>query len=242
MKTQNLKISILATASALLLSACGATSAQTSGSTDLASRDTAKAVAACNIMTGPEISARLKAFGDNKGGYRFDMAFVKLTALATTFNNDAAYIKMFRWLASPNGYVYLDPNALSFYVYNPQTQTPVTGWVTSLRWSDVATAAQSMGHSNATSFFNSMQIVVNVADAAGEYDALQITNYDASTNKATSQSDALLPLFYASPADYAYETNGLNRAGVLKGMHPFASQHGNHSSSQYAQMAQSYCF
>lgn len=243
MKTLTLKLTLLAITSTLL-SACAATKAPIDGSTDLSSRDvnTTKAVASCNVMNGPEISAKLKAFTDTNGTPRFDLAYVKFTSLANSFNSGTGYIKMYRWMAYSTGYTYLDPNALSFYVYNPQTNSAVTGWVTTLKWSDISTAAQSLGHSTPSSFFNAMQIIVNVADAAGEYDVLQITNYDGSTHKATSQSDALLPLFYASPADYAYETNGLARANVLRALHPFNSQDKQYTGAQYAQMAQSYCF
>lgn len=243
MKTLNLKISLLALAS-VVLSACGVHQGPVDGSTDLSSRDTnlTKAVAFCNIMTGPETSGLLKAFRDTNGTLRFDLTYLKLTSVASSFTNDTGYIRMYRWQAAPTGYVYLDPNPLSFYIHNPQTNSAVTGWVSTLKWSDISTAAQSLGYNNPTSFFNAMQIIVNVADAAGEYDVLQVTNYDSTTHKATSQTDALLPLFYASPAEYAFETNGMTRANVLRGLHPYANLGGQYTGAQYAQMAQSYCF
>lgn len=246
--TKQLFTTILALSTALLLSACGANNQ--AGSSDLSSRlptDTSssstKPVAYCNEAKGTEITARLKVYTDTSNTVRMDYVYARLTSLPNNFKQDQSYISMWKWLANSTGYTYLDSTPLEFIVVNPSNGQALTGWKKTLRWSDVVVAASGMGITDPQTFFNSVSILVNLKDTQGEYDVLKITNYDLSTNKAISQTDGLLPLFYANPADYAYEANGASRAGVLQGLHPFKNYAGQgYSSSQFQSMSQNFCF
>jgi hypothetical protein len=249
MKT-NLKNTILVVTAALALSAC-APRGSDSGTSDLTSRlpdtntsSSTKPLAYCNQATASDITAKLRAYVDpSTNTVRMDYMLVRLTALPANFKSDTAYISMFRWLANTSGAASLDSTALSFYIMNPNTGLAITSWKTTLRWSDVSTAASSLGYSDPTSFFAAMKIVVNIKDTNGDYDVLRIVNYELSTNKASGQVDALMPLFYANPADYATESTGAGRAAVLTSLHPFKSSiSSGYTSSQFQSMANSYCF
>lgn len=235
---------ILLVAVAVLLSACANNQ---SGSLDSSSRivdtNSTKPIAQCNEIKGSQINAKLKAYVDSANNIRMDYVNARITAIPSTFKDDKSYISMWKWLASPSGSPYIDGTALQFILLNPSTGLALTDWKSALRWSDVASAASTMGITDAQTFFNSVNIVVNLKDSNGEYDALNISLYDASTNKATSQTDGLLPLFYADPAHYAFEANGASRATVLQNLHPFKNLLGQgYTSAQFLSMSQSLCF
>ncbi len=249
MKTTNkLFTSILTISAALFLSACGASKQQT-GFIDNSSRvvpntsSATKPLAYCNQGTGTEISAKLKAYTDASNIARMDYVYVRMTALPKNFTSDSTYISMWKWLSNSGGYTYLDSSALRFILVNASTGQALTDWKTTLRWSDVSSIATNMTATSVEDFFSKVNILVDLKDVQGEYDVLKITNYDVLTNKSVSQTDALLPMFYANPADYAYEANGAERAQVLQGLHPFKNQlNQGFSSAQFEAMAKNLCF
>lgn len=237
---------ILTLSAAAFLTACGAS--KQVGSSDFSSRttnatSTTKPLAYCSQGTGLEINANLKAFTDAANTVQMNYVYVRMTSLPTDFTADKSYISMWKWLSNSSGYTYLDSTALKFILVNAATGQALTDWKNTLRWSDVSALATNLGASDAQSFFNQVNILVDLKDVQGEYDVLKITNYDMATNKAISQTDALLPLFYANPADYAYENNGAARAEVLQGLHPlknYANQ--GFSSEQFLSMTNNFCF
>ncbi|WP_374078976.1 hypothetical protein [Bdellovibrio bacteriovorus] len=246
--TKQIFSTILTLSAVAFLTACG--SSNQVGSSDLSSRlpiDTSssstKPVSYCNQATGTEITAKLRAYVDSSNTVRMDYAYARLTALPTNFKTDKTYISMWKWMTNSSGASHLDSTPLNFLVANATTGQILTAWKTTLRWSDVVTIASGMGITDPQTFFNSVNILVDLKDTQGEYDVLKITNYDLSTNKALSQTDGLLPLFYANPADYATESNGAARAQVLRDLHPFKNYVGQgYSASQFQSMAQGLCF
>lgn len=249
MKTTNKLFSaILTISSALLLSACGA-SKQQAGVIDDSSRvvpntsSTTKPIAYCNQATGSEISAKLRAYTDASNVARMDYIYVRMTALPASFSSDSTYISMWKWLSNSGGYTYLDSSALRFILVSASNGQALTDWKTTLRWSDVSSIAAKMSATTPEAFFAQVNILVDLKDVQGDYDVLKITNYDVLTNKSVSQTDALLPLFYANPADYAFEANGGERAQVLQGLHPFKNQlNQGFTSAQFEAMAKNLCF
>ncbi|KHD89314.1 MAG: hypothetical protein OM95_04080 [Bdellovibrio sp. ArHS] len=245
--SKQLLTTILTLTATALLTACG--SSNTAGSSDFSSRvtdtttSTTKSVAYCNQRSANDITAKVKAYTDSSNYVRMDYVYARLTSLPATFKSDSSYISMWKWLANSNGNTQLDNTPLQFIIVHPTTGQALTGWMTTMRWSDVATVASALGVTDPQTFFSAVNILVNLKDTQGEYDVLKVTNYDSSSNKALNALDLLLPAFYANPADYAYETNGSARAGVLKTLHPFANYlNQGYSTSQFVSMANNYCF
>lgn len=248
--SKQLTNSILVLTVAALLSAC-APRGSDSSSMDQSSRlpepngtSSTKALAYCNQAAGTDITAKLRAYVDPSSGIvRMDYMVLRLTALPASFSSGSSYISMWKWLSNASGNTYLDSTPLNFMILNPKTGLALTNWKTTVRWADVSTAASSLGYSDAQSFFNAMKIVVDLKDTQGEYDVLRISSYDVSTNQSLSQVDALMPLFYANPADYAFEPNGSARSSALQALHPFKSQASSgYTSAQFATMSNGYCF
>lgn len=245
--SKQLFTTILTFSAVAFLTACGS-SKNAVGTSDFSSRSTdtstsSKPLAYCNQVTGTEISAKLKTYTDSSSTVRMDYVNVRLTAIPSNFEDSTTYIAMWKWLANSSGNTYLDSTALKFILVNASTGQAITGWKNTLRWSDVSAIAKNMSYSDAATFFANVNILVDLKDANGEYDVLKITNYSVSTNKAVSQADALLPLFYANPADYAYESTGAGRAQVLQDLHPlknYANQ--GFSAAQFQSMTNNFCF
>ncbi|MEK2644808.1 hypothetical protein [Bdellovibrio sp. BCCA] len=247
--TKQIFTTILTLSAVAFLTACG--SSNQVGSSDLSSRVTptgntsssTKPLAYCNQASGSDITAKLRAYVDSSNNVRMDYAYARLTALPATFKSDQTYIAMWKWMTNTSGATYLDPTPLQFLVANASTGQVLTAWKTTLRWSDVVTIASGMGITDPQTFFNSVNILVDLKDTQGEYDVLRISNYDLSTNKMLNQVDGLLPLFYANPADYAFEATGATRATVLQNLHPFKNyKDQGYSAAQFTSMAQGLCF
>lgn len=235
-------------AGAALMTGCGSSGAQSS--TDFASRGVIsdvsdsdkKALAVCNQTIGTNLSARQMAYTEGSN-YRMDLVWVKLTALPTDFSSGASYISMWKWLANSNGSTYLDSSAVPVALYDTQTKKFITNWGTSIKWTDISSMALSMGYSSPTSFFGRVIILANLKDSNGEYDALKISVYNSSTNKAVNEINGLLPLFSANPNAYAVESSGAARATVLQKLHPFFTyKSAGYTTAQFQSMAQNYCF
>ncbi|XGC81842.1 hypothetical protein ACES2L_05020 [Bdellovibrio bacteriovorus] len=246
-KQQIINVLLTLTAAALLV---GCSKGAQVGSEDFSSRVTesditassAKPLAYCNQAVGTEITSKMKVYTENNA-VRMDLVYVRMTAVPASFKNDQSYISMWKWLSNSAGNTYLDSSALEFILVDATNNQALTNWKTTLKWSDVAAAASGLGITDPTTFFNRVNILVNLKDAQGEYDALKITHYNLSTHKAISQTDGLLPMFYANPNDYATEASGQARAEVLKNLHPFANQVGQgFSSTQFQSMANAFCF
>lgn len=222
-----------------------------SSSTDLSSRslDTGpgntKTLAVCNqaTMDSSSMSANMKAATNAAGtSYRLDQAILKLSSVSSDFVNGSDYVNLWRWMASTSNSTYIDPTPLNFYLYDTQTAQPITGLKSSLKWADVSATATTWGLDSAA-FFQRVVLVVDLRDVNGEFDVLKLSRYSSSTNAVVDNLDMLLPLFYANPADYAYESNGALRATVLQNLHPFMNMSGQGwSTSQFASASNSYCF
>ncbi len=247
--TKQICSTLLTLAAATLLTACGASNQQVAGSTDSASRESTetlgdaqtKYLAYCNQGSAAEINGKMKAFVDSSNYVRMEYVYLRLMTLPATFKAGNSYISLWKWMANPSGYTNLDPSPLSFALMNPSTGQYLTSWKTVLKWSDVSTIASGMGHTDPQTFFNSVNILVDLKDPNGQYDVLKVASYDSSTDKAVHTMDALLPLFAANPRDYAND-NGSVRAGVLQNLHPFKATAGQFTTQQYQAMANNFCF
>lgn len=202
-----------------------------------------KSVAICNEGSSSSTALKLKASTNSAGtAYRMDQVFMKLTTVPSGFTAGTDYFNFWRWMASSSNSTYIDPTPLSFYLYDTQTNQAVTGVRNSLKWSDVSGTASTWGV-DAAGFFQRVILVIDVRDANGEFDVIKTARYNLSSNALAESIDTLLPLFYANPSDYAYESNGTTRASSLTALHPFKSMIGQGwSTSQFVSASNSYCF
>lgn len=227
-----------------MLSACakGTPEANSNFSSNLPDPNAEKPVAYCNSATKNNTSVKLKVYTDAAKNIRTDYMYAKFSEVPSTFGTGVSYISMWKWQATGAATPSLDSTALKFMLLNPKSGLAITNWISILNWADVKSAATQMGHSDAISFLNAVILVIDLKDQSGAYQALKISHYASTTQKAISDIDLLLPAFHANPADYALEgSTGSQRASVLKNLHPFAYNSGL-TSAQYGTLAQSLCF
>ncbi|QDK37139.1 hypothetical protein [Bdellovibrio sp. NC01] len=249
MKNSNLLKTLLVLSIAAMMTACG--SNQTTGTSDLSSRSTTtvtdaanKATALCNQGSKDGMTMKLKAFTNSSGSVDLSYVWVRMTALPTGFAAGSSSISFYKWMGNSSGSTYLDPAKLNFVLWDSQTGSYITTtWTTSLKWSDVSTTAQGLGIYDAQTFFNRVNILVYLNDAAGQYDVLKVASYVSTSTAAQSQMDVLLPPYSANPAAYATESDGTTRNSALQALHPFKTLiSSGYTTTQFQSMAQSYCF
>ncbi|MDG0817782.1 hypothetical protein [Bdellovibrio svalbardensis] len=251
MTNANLLKTVLILSLAAMMTACGSNQ-QASGTNDLSSRSNTtsgtdaanKAVASCNQGSGSGIGVKLKSYTNAAGALDMSYVWVKMATLPSGFSSNTSSISFFKWLGNPTGSTYLDPAKLNFVIQDPTTgQYLLSTWTTSLKWSDVSTTAQSIGITDAQTFFNRVNILVYLNDAQGAYDVLKVASYTSSSTAVASQMDILLPPYSANPAAYATEADGSARNSALQSLHPFKSMTSQGwTTAQYQSMAQSFCF
>lgn len=224
-----------------LLTACGSNN-QPQG-TDFSSRlpndqlvDSNKAIAYCNQASNSSITVRTQSYTENNV-VRMDYVFARITQIPANFTANDSYIAMWRWMANASGQASLDQTPLSFRLALRSNGQALTDWKTTLRWSDVSSVATANGYSDATAFFNNVNILVNLRDVQGDYDALKVSLYSTS-NVTISQVDSLLPPFHANPAHYAVDAYGATRASILQSLHPFKSMS---TSTDFRSIANQFC-
>ena len=244
MKSLNLKLTFLVLLSSSLL-ACSS-DPEFAGSLDSSSRlqdtSTQKPLAYCNEFKNDSDDIRAKAYSDSAGNIRQDLMLFKAITLPSTFPQDTSYLSFFKWKAASTTAPYLNTTALKFALYDSASDQYLTQWLTSMRWRDISALAASKGTPHPQDFFKNVQILVNLEDSAGEYDAIRIVEYHYQTNKAQTQIDGLLPLFHANPTDYAVEADGTQRALALQKIHPFKDLKGQRSATEFSSMANAFCF
>ncbi len=91
------------------------------------------------------------------------------------------------------------------------------------------------------SLANGLYIQLN-DDSINPYQVIKAVVYNSS-GTVVSQVNSLIPGYYASPADYQFNTDGTARAAILQSLHPLSAQIGSGASAaQYAQTITAFCF
>lgn len=220
-----------------LLTACGSSSPQ---SADLSSRGTGeviptKTMSYCNKAVGSTVSYKLMAQYTN-GSYDPNWAHVRLYNTPAGFDNSSVVIQFFKGFAQSDSILSMGTGAISFALYDLQTGAYLNNGASysSLKWDDVKNLISG---ATVQDFKNRVMLVLYLDDSAGQYTVLRAQTAAAAGGSAIDMIDALIPAFYASPADYAYKSNGSVRESVLRNMHPFKSVVGG----DYAAMALQLC-
>lgn len=240
--TLNILKSALTLSTVALLTACGSNN-QVPQSNDFSSRlpgdqvvDSNKAIAYCNQASNSSITVRTQSYTENNV-VRMDYVFARITQVPANFTSNDSYIAMWRWMANASGQSNLDQTPLRFRLALRSNGQALTDWTTTLRWGNVSSVAAAYGYNDASTFFNNVNILVELRDELGDYDALKVSLYSTS-NAVLSQVDSLLPPFHANPAHYAVDNHGAQRASILQSLHPFKSMS---TATDFRSIANSYC-
>jgi hypothetical protein len=215
---------------------------------DLASRDIDSSgsnsyLAYCNQGSAANYTVKLQAYvASSTNQINYNYAVMRLSSVPSTFTGGTSHFALWKWYADSSNAVTFNQTALQFYVYDTSTGDAITGWINTLKWSDISAKYASSGLTVAN-FLARLNIIVYLDDPNAQYDVLELASYTTSTGALIGQLDMLLPVFAANPNDYATEANGSARAARLKALHPFASQaSAGLTSAQFQTMSQNYCF
>jgi hypothetical protein len=209
-----------------LLSACGSSTNLNAGQ-DLSSTglDATKPIAKCNKTGTSTLSFKIAA---QVSGSSFDpnWANLYLTNLPTGFEAGSSMINFFKGQAANDTQLGYDSTTVPFAIYDRSTSTYLNngGAYTSLKWSDVQNLIPGV---SAAAFMSRVIFVLSLNDPNSSYQVLTVTSNNISDNSIIEAIPALLPTFYANPADYAIKSNGTPRETVLKNLHPLKNQTGD---------------
>lgn len=241
--TMKAKLALVASL-ALSLAACGG-GGSSPNSIDLASRststtDTTKAWVQCNAATGTNFDVHLASVTEN-GTLRNDLMYVRIARVPSDFKTNSIYFQLFRWQGNGAGSTYLDPTPLNFEIWDQQSNTLLLSSRSSVRWTDVSTAASQLGLSDATSFFRRVVLKTDLRDPNANFDALMTVLYNTDNTKR-EYVNALLPVFDANPTNYATDSDGSARNQALMNLHPFRSSIGQGwTTADYVARANTFC-
>jgi hypothetical protein len=245
MKTQTtLKAALLLTILAIL-TACGSQKAD--DNSDFASRtpvtttatSSSSAVLYCNQKSQGGITAKVMVYTDSANQVRNDFMKIKFTQIPASFGT-GDYIQFFRWQANTSNQVYIDPVPLQAR-FEALNGTVLTNFSSVIYWSQVSDIATKSGITDVLTFFQNVRLIVDTRDPQANFDVLKVAMYNSS-NTNTVNMDILMPVFAASPSDYAKDS-GATRASNLQALHPFANMINQAwTPAQYQSMGNSYCF
>lgn len=224
-----------------LLTACGSSRSSDQGQ-DLASVGAAapaavsseKPIAVCNKAGSSTLGFTLMAQVSGSG-YDPNYANLFLRNLPTGFEAGTSFIQFSKGQATSDTTVGYATAPIKFAIFDTQTSSYLnsTQTFTSLKWSDVQNLISG---ATAASFMNRVIFVMLLQDPNSEFQVLTAASYASSDNSVIEAVPALLPTFYANPADYAIRANGSARQSVLKNLHPFKNETQN-----FANLADDLC-
>ena len=218
--------------------ACGKSSGGGDSASAAGGTTTADATvnAQCNSFydtAGSRLAGRIATFYDASNVFVEDKLRVRVSTLASSFDQGGYSLQFFRWKADSSGNTSLDSTPLSFTIY--YGATAISSAMTSISASTAASIRQQYGLGNTSSeFFNQVSVVVSGVD--NSWDVLKTVLYNGTT--AVAQADALMPLFLANPTSYSS-----SHPGVLAGLHPFYADRANgYTDAQWVQVSNKNCF
>ncbi len=222
-----------------LLSACGASNTP-NASSDFASTGTSttssvsKPLATCNKAASSDFAFKLAA---QLSGLFYDPSWMNLylTALPSSFEAQSTYIIFFKGQATSDSVLTYNTTPVPFAMWDTQTNSYLNGgqFYNSLKWSDAASLISGI---SASAFMSRVIFVLNLQDPSSAYQTLSASIFNISNNSGVEGIQALLPTFYANPADYAVKPTGFTRETVLQNLHPLKGQSGD-----FASLASSLC-
>ena len=227
--TQNL-IKIIAILSIALLTSCGTSKSNNSGSTEMSSRvevDSSKPLASCSQLNDANLNLNIANAIDSNGQANEQWIKVKFNYLSSELTQAGYHYKFYKWRVINNS-VQLDQNPLEFYAYNLSNGQSLSTGMTGDFLTNINTR---VGY-----FINLKDDVQN------PYQVLKVVAYKTDGTIA-AQANVLIPQFLANPNDYKLNPDGTQRADLLESMHPLKNTDiSSWNSNQIQQYFDQYCF
>ncbi|MBC7420295.1 MAG: hypothetical protein H7328_06155 [Bdellovibrio sp.] len=185
-----------------------------------------KTLAQCNRSTNTNMTFNTAVPQNSNGTYSSDVIKMKFSYLSVAATASGNTIRFFKWRVL-NGSADLDSTPLNIYAYNISTGQSLSNAATSY---PTAQIGQAVG------------FYIQLNDPAESYQVIKAVVYD--TNGAiVSNMNSLIPAFYASPADYQFNSDGTARSSTLQALHPLNSQiAAGLTPAQSVQTLNTYCF
>lgn len=219
---------ILSCAFVVTLTACGSSKKATFISEQASRTDldaNSKPLAYCNRANGLALSYKIMAqYVD--GNYDPNWAHVRLYSVPGGFDSNLNYIQFWKGAANSDTNIVHNTTPISFSVFDLQAQKYLKQGLTVLNWNDVKDLIPGV---SVSTFLSRVMLVMDLQDPSGQSTVFTAAAYGTASNALQDSANALIPAFYASPADYAYKSNGAPRESVLRNMHPLNGQSGNYS-------------
>jgi hypothetical protein len=227
--------------------ACGA-SKSGSGSSEFASRSevnmtsTTKALAACSQSIDATSQVQAITGAVSNDGQKVDPNYinVKIQNLPASFTN-GSYISLWKWYAEPSGFTFISSSPISYKLIHIETGAELTGFVTSLSWSNLAKIATALNATTPNELFKKVKLYAYINDPTFQFDAITVGFHNPTTGIANERVDALIPVFAADPRIYAVDGTG-TRDMRLQKLHPFYyTDYSTWSVNSFQQMANELC-
>lgn len=218
-----LKVTLIITVIGLL-TACGTSKSETPTvqSSNRFDVNSQKALALCNKGSDANFSFNTSIVSAESGQISTQMIKFKFNFLNAEITKPGNVIKFFKWRIS-NGQAVLSETALEVSAYDSATGQTTGASTNSL-------IANQLG--------NTQNFYINLADPEALFQVLKVVAYN-SEGKVIGNLNSLIPAFYASPADYQFNSDGSARAQILQDMHLLKSSTATGSAAQFFNQ---YCF
>lgn len=212
-----------------LLTACGSSKSNSSPTVSSSNRfdiNSQKSLANCNKSVDTNFSFNTSIVTDQNGQPSTEFIKFKFNFINANITKAGNVLKFFKWRVA-NGQSVLSETPLQVSAYDPASGQTVTQAYNSLP------ADQINGAHN---------FYINLADPNGLFQVLKVVAYD-SEGKIIGNINSLIPSFNASPADYAFNSDGTARAGLLQEMHGlYGAVTTGWTPEQYTNNFAQYCF
>ena len=196
-----------------------------------------------------DVAVQVKAYVDQFGTARNDLVRLKFVTAPQLWQDQNWDMKMFRWIASPDGSSTIDTTPLTYqfersissgYQLLSTNSYPIFNWTEVTQMADYANQALSanLSSSSPAAFFSQVSLLVNLKDTTNSYQVLRMVFYSGAS--VMREIEILIPSFQADPTRYA---NNASHPSALVSLHPLYAQKGqNFSQTQFKQMADANCF
>lgn len=247
LRTPSLNFLYIITFALFVLQGCSSPSNITEDSTDNSSRleipDTQdkapKDIALCNKFSVPEVTFKLMVFYDQNGYYHPEFIRLYIPQIHSEFEKSNYQLVFRKWKASLNGETQQDDTPLKIWTEKLNGKVTMTTSMDALHWETLSAELQkTLGYiPKMNDIFKAYNFVLDLKDYTGAYDVLKISLYKDGKLVQDFQWNMLLPAFYAHPAYYAENQNG-----VLAKLHPFYGLESSSFGNDFAVELNSNCF
>ncbi len=201
----HLKLALILTVLGLL-TACGTSKSSNPNPTDQSSTrfdvNSTKALAQCNKASDARFSFNSSIVSDQAGQISNEWIKLKFNVINSEITKAGNVIKFFKWKVT-NGQAVLSETPLEVSAYDLNS-----GQTTSASSNSLA----------AEQIKSTQGLYINLADPEAQFQVLKVVAYN-SQGQVIGNLNSLIPSFFASPADYKFNSDGSVRAQILQDLH-----------------------